>query len=63
MFVELGMPVLLVLLGIMLSKIQIFIDSPERLLEPHLLPLKQRILVNDKLFRPSENPEDDVSPR
>lgn len=46
LLIEIFIPVLLVLIGFSFSKVQFFFNSPERLLTPSLLPLKQRILVN-----------------
>lgn len=51
LFVEVVIPILLVLLGLLLSKIRIVYDSPERELSPLLFPLKQQLLVNSNLIR------------
>jgi len=63
MFVEIGLPILLVLIGIIISKVEIFVDSQPRVLDPHLFPLKQKILVNEKLIANADSEEDNISPR
>ena len=51
--VEILIPALLILVGFGFSKIQLYFSSPERPLTPSLLPLKQRLLVNQRLIRQS----------
>lgn len=46
LFVEVFIPVILVLIGFGFSKVRLFADAPERTLAPAAYPWKQRILVN-----------------
>ena len=60
LIIEVLVPVLLVLLGFGFSEVQLFFESPERILTPTEYPLRQRIQANLNLMRPSNS---DFSPR
>ncbi|CDW85063.1 abc transporter family protein [Stylonychia lemnae] len=57
---EIFVPVALVILGFGFSKIQFFINSPERTLSYDAFPAPQRLVVNSNLIRASGN---DFSPK
>ena len=60
LLVEVFIPLLLVIIGLGLSKVQFFFDSPVRTLTPDLYPAKQRLFVNsDLMVRSGAN---DISP-
>ena len=54
---------MLVLIGLILSKIKLIYDSPERVLSPTHFPLKQRILVNEHLIKEGDDPDLDITPQ
>ena len=56
---EILVPVLLMCVGLAFSKVNFFIDSPQRLLQPDGYPLKQDILYNTQLLKTSGN---DIQP-
>ena len=56
------MPVLLILIGFSFSKVSFYKDSPNRILTPFELPLKQRMIVNENLVKKATNSINDISP-
>lgn len=49
---EIIIPIILVIFGLLLTKINILSDSPGVPIEPTAYPAKQRILLNDALLAP-----------
>jgi len=45
-FSEVCLPLILVVIGLAMSKVTFFFDSPPRILSPSLFPLEQRMLMN-----------------
>mmetsp|Transcript_18002 Transcript_18002/g.13032 ORF Transcript_18002/g.13032 Transcript_18002/m.13032 type:complete len:133 (-) Transcript_18002:1926-2324(-) len=62
MFVEIVLPIALVVVGVLISKVEIFMESPPRHLSPDLLPWKQKLLVNDRLVQSAPFEEDNIQP-
>jgi len=55
LLLEVFIPAILILIGFGFTKIEFYFDSPERELSPTLLPWSQRMVVNSKLVRTSQN--------